>query len=317
MLGVDGGNSKTELVAATTEGAPLAYVRGPGSNAHTVGAEGALAVLDALVERARLPEPAAHGVLFLCGADVPADIEALEQAAARREWVQRATVDNDAFALLRAGTDAPDAVAVVCGTGINCVGRAGGVRIARYPSLGWETGDWGGAHVLGREALFHAARAADGRGESTMLARLIPERFRLPTIAAVGEAVHYDRGVHASHIAPVVLAAAADGDTVATRLVERLADEVMLLVRRAFADLSVTSADVVLGGGMLSPGRGVLHDAVVARLPEGARPVVLRDPPVLGAALAALDAAAAAAGAHDRLRGAFRSGIAAEDVRAG
>jgi hypothetical protein len=38
---------------------------------------------------------------------------------------------------------------------------------------------------------------------------------------------------------------------------------------------------------------------------------------VLGAALAALDAAAAAAGAHDRLRGAFRSGIAAEDVRAG
>jgi hypothetical protein len=47
------------------------------------------------------------------------------------------------------------------------------------------------------------------------------------------------------------------------------------------------------------------------------RPVVAVDPPVLGAALAALDEAGARRGAHERLREAFRSGLAAEDVRDG
>jgi N-acetylglucosamine kinase-like BadF-type ATPase len=309
ILGVDGGNSKSELVAATTDGELVAYVRGPGSNSHSMGAEGALAVVDALVERARLEEPADHGALFLCGADIPSDIAALERAVARRSWVRSAIVDNDTFALLRAGTDAEDAVAVVCGTGINCVGRASGGRVARYPSLGWETGDWGGAHMVGREALFLAARAADGRGEPTALTHLIPSQFGLPTIEAVAESAHYRRGptVRVSELAPVVLAAAEDGDAIARGLVERLADEIALLVRRAFADLDVTAADVVLGGGMLTRGEGLLHDEIVRRLPRGARSVVLRDPPVVGAALAALDLAAAAPAAADRLRSALQN----------
>jgi len=319
ILGVDGGNSKTALVAGTTDGELLAYVRGPGSNSHTVGAEGVFAVLDALVARARLPEPAEHGALFLCGADIPSDIAALEAAVARRDWVRIAVVDNDTFALLRAGTDAEDAVAVVCGTGINCVGRASGGRVARYPSLGWETGDWGGAYMLGQEALFLAARAADGRGEATARAELIPSHFGLPTIEAVGEAAHYRRGptVRVSELAPVVLAAAEDGDAIARSLVDRLAQEIALLVRRALDDLGVAAADVVLGGGMLTRGEGLLHDEVVARLPEGARPVVLRDPPVLGAALAALDAAATTSDAGNRLRAAFREHTDLANVRAG
>jgi hypothetical protein len=60
--------------------------------------------------------------------------------------------------------------------------------------------------------------------------------------------------------------------------------------------------DVVLGGGMLRSGSGLFHDAVVGHLPHGARPVVLRDAPVLGAALAALDAAGASDEAKARLR---------------
>jgi hypothetical protein len=53
---------------------------------------------------------------------------------------------------------------------------------------------------------------------------------------------------------------------------------------------------------MLQAGAGSLHDAVLSRLPPGARPIVLRDPPVLGAALAALDAAGAMDAAKERLR---------------
>jgi len=306
ILGVDGGNSKTELVAATIEGELIAFVRGRGSNSHGVGAEGAAQVIDDLVREAGVGSTATHGAFYLCGADVPEDIAELEAAVARRAWVREAIVDNDTFALLRAGTAAESAVAVVCGSGINCVGRGPGGRVARYPSLGWETGDWGGSEMLANEALFLAARDEDGRGTPTALVELVRAHFGL-SVTEVGEAVHYRRmpAARLGELAPGVVALAAE-DAVARSLVERLANEIALLVERAFRDLAVDAADVVLGGGMLQAGEGFLHDAVLVRLPAGARPVVLRDPPVLGAALAALDAAGASDTAKERLRDELR-----------
>ena len=63
IVAADGGNTKTDLVVASLEGEPLAYVRGPGSNSHGPReAEGTVDVLASLVERAGLagplPEPA-------------------------------------------------------------------------------------------------------------------------------------------------------------------------------------------------------------------------------------------------------------------
>jgi N-acetylglucosamine kinase-like BadF-type ATPase len=308
VLGVDGGNSKTELVVATVDGELLARVRGPGSNSHGPGGpEGTADVIAALVAEAGLERPAAAGAFFLCGADVVADVGALQQAVERRGFAARALVENDTFALLRAGTDREDAVAVVCGSGINCVGRAAGGRVARYPALGWETGDWGGADMLGRDALFLAARAEDGRGEPSELAETVKAHFGVATVEEAGVAVHYRRVplARVGELAPLVLDAAARGDAVAAGLVERLGAEIGALVRRAFADLGVAEADVVLGGGMLTGGSGPLHERVLAHLPAGATPRVLTAPPVLGAALAALDAAGASAAAKEALRGAL------------
>ena len=315
VIGVDGGNTKTELVLASPDGDVLAYRRGPGSNSHGPGgAEASAVVIAGLADG--IATPVEHGAFFLCGADVPADIEELVAALAARDLARRTTVDNDTFALLRAGSDAADAVAVVCGGGINCVGRNARGETARYPSLGWETGDWGGSEELGRDVLFHAARGEDGRGEPTALVDVVRSHFGLEAVAAVGEAVHYGRipFQRLGELAPVVIATAEAGDAVARRLVERLADEIALLVARALADLGVDSADVVLGGGMLRPARGPLHDAVLARLPGGTRPVVVVDPPVVGAALAALDAVGAAPAAGERVRAAFRAGVEPEVV---
>ena len=101
-------------------------------------------------------------------------------------------MDNDSFALLRAGTDAPDAVAVVCGAGINCVGRGRAtVGTPASPRSGRISGDWGGGLELGDEALWWAARADDGRGPSTVLTSLVPDFFGLPDVPAVYEAIHF------------------------------------------------------------------------------------------------------------------------------
>ena len=310
VLGVDGGNSKTELLAASLDGNLVAHARGPGNNVHFTGVEATVEFLGRLVAEAGLDASAAYGVFYLCGVDVPADREALTAALERTSWLERAPVDNDVFGLLRAGTDEGDAVAVVCGAGINCAGRSADGRVARYPSLGWESGDWGGSVMLGREVLFLAARAEDGRGEPTVLSDLVREHFGLP-VAEVGEAVRYRRipVARLGELAPGVVRAAEAGDAVARQLVERLANEVVLMAMRALADLGLTesAAPVLLGGGMLRSGTGLLYDGVVARLARAAphaRPTPVTEPPVLGAALDALEAAGAPSGAANRLRAA-------------
>src|SRR5581483_11310491 len=233
--------------------------------------------------------PADRAAFFLCGADVPADIAELTTHIERRRWTRDPVVDNDTFALLRAGTDRTDAVAVVCGAGINCVGRNAAGDVARYPALGWETGDWGGAEAVGREALHHANRAADGRGEPTALVELVERHFGMPALQ-LGIEIHYRRlrDTRLGELAAGVVAAADEGDVVALR------------VERAFRDLGLDSGDVVLGGGMLRA-QGAFHARVVGRLAAGARPVVPELPPVAGAVLAALDSSAA-----NRFRTAFR-----------
>ena len=304
VLGVDGGNTKTDLAVATLDGEVIASLRGPGSNSHGLGVGGAVDVIASLVDGVAFDRPAEHGAFFLCGADVDQDIAELSAEIDARAWTREATVDNDTFALLRAGSDRADAVAVICGAGINCVGRRADGRVARYPSLGWETGDWGGAEAVGREALFLAARAEDGRGEATALVDVVRSHFGLATAYAVGEAVHYrrERDVRLGELAAAVVAAAGDGDAVARALVDRLANEIVLMVRRAFADLDVREADVVLGGGMLERGEGFLHERVVSALPGGAIPIAPDAPPVAGAVLAALDAVGATDDAKRRVR---------------
>jgi len=71
VVGVDGGNSKTDVVVATTDGEPVSFVRGGGSNSHGPGGSAAcIAVIASLVD---LDEQADRAVLFLCGADLPQD----------------------------------------------------------------------------------------------------------------------------------------------------------------------------------------------------------------------------------------------------
>jgi len=315
IFGVDGGNSKTELLAATLGGEPVAHVRGPGNNVHAAGIEATVAFLGALIEQMGLTEQVAQATFYLCGVDIESDRIELTEALGETGWARAVTVDNDIFALLRAGTDDGDAVAVVCGAGINCAGRSSDGKMARYPSLGWESGDWGGSVMLGRDVLFLAARGEDGRGEPTALANVLRAHFDLP-VQELGEAVRYGRIApgRLGEVAGAVVDAAAAGDAVARRLVDRLADEVVLMATRALADLALADrpATVLLGGGMLRSGRGLLYEQTLARLADlapHAVPVPVTAGPVLGAALDALDAAGAPPGAAARLRAAFETGV--------
>jgi N-acetylglucosamine kinase-like BadF-type ATPase len=316
VLAVDGGNYKTDLALVRADGGVLALVRGPQSSPHHLGVDGCLGVLEDLLAQAlddaQLGNgrgPAADvGQLLIAGVDFPTEVEELEAAAAERRLAERLSVANDTFAVLRAGTERGWGVAVVCGAGINCVGVGPDGRHARFPALGPITGDWGGGYDVGLAGLSAAARSEDGRGPKTILERVVPAHFGLDTPAAVGEAIHRDEidRFRIVELAPVVLAAAGD-DAVARSILDRLAEEVVALVRVALErlDLPAAPVEVLLGGGLTRAGDGRLVGAVRRRLDEvapAATVQVTSSAPIVGAALLGLDALEARTDAQARLR---------------
>ncbi len=323
VLAIDGGNSKTDVVLVDRDGSLLARVRGPSSSPHQLGEERAFALLDDLVAQAvaAAGSPAGPGAgavvaevagVYLAGADYPREVTGLQVFLDARAWAPQAYVENDTFALLRTGTDSPDAVAVVCGAGINCVGVGADGAQVRFPALGRISGDWGGGFELGEEALWWAAREEDGRGPATSLTRAVAEHFGRSDASAVTEALHFGELTAGDLVglAPAVLAAAAAGDAVARGIVDRLAEEVALLATTALRRLGLLDrpATVVLGGGVIAGSGAGLVDAIGALVhasaPRAALTVVTA-PPVLGAALAGLDRLGAPASAGVRLRAAF------------
>jgi N-acetylglucosamine kinase-like BadF-type ATPase len=318
-LAIDGGNSKTDVVLGDSTGQVLGFVRGGTSSPHQVGLPGTVSVLDGLIRAAHADAGLPFGTpidlltVYLAGADLPIEVQRLHDLVSAPGWARRSIVDNDCFALLRAGTSMPDAVTVVCGAGTNCVGVAADGRTARFLALGPISGDWGGGHDLAEYALRYAARGEDGRGTPTALQAAVAGHFGLPTVEAVSTALHFGEipMERIPELAPVLFEVAAAGDEVATSLIERQAEEVLAQHRVAAGRLGLLDQPhaLVLGGGVLRarhPQLEKLIDAGAHAIAPRVEISVLDAPPVAGAALLALDALGATA-AEPSLRAAIRS----------
>jgi N-acetylglucosamine kinase-like BadF-type ATPase len=319
VLAIDGGNSKTDVCLISREGGLLGYARGPGSNHQIVGLDAAFDVLADLVAEAGTEAGidagsmlAHHAAVYLAGADFPREVEMLLAQVSLAGWAAEVSLDNDTFALLRAGTSAVNRIAVVCGAGINCVGVSAAGDVLRFPSVGPISGDWGGGTALGTEALFLAIRAEDGRGQPTALRESVMQHFGTASVVDVTAALHFGEmprsRIH--ELVPVLLRVAAAGDAPARAVVERLAEEVFLLARANLDRLNLRdqSTDVVLGGGVLAARHRLLMEGVSRRLAAYApyaNLLVVDDPPVVGAALLGLDALGASPDAEIRARDAI------------
>ncbi|MFJ8094127.1 N-acetylglucosamine kinase [Streptomyces griseofuscus] len=312
VLAIDAGNSKTDVAVVSAAGEVLATARGGGFRPPAVGVAAAFDALAEPVRRALADaglDRATHVSACLANADLPVEEEQLATALHARGWGGAVEVRNDTFAILRAGVAEPRGVAVVCGAGINCVGMRPDGRTARFPAIGRISGDWGGGWGLAEEALWFAARAEDGRGEATALARTLPAQFGLSSMYALIEALHLEHLApeRRGELAPVLFATAAGGDPVARAIVDRLADEVTVLATVALTRLELLDEQVpvLLGGSVLTAGHDRLDDGIRARLaaraPKAAVHVV-NARPVLGAVLLGLDRLGAAAGAQERAR---------------
>ncbi|WP_105318176.1 BadF/BadG/BcrA/BcrD ATPase family protein [Thermus tenuipuniceus] len=169
FVGVDGGGTKTKVVALDGEGHLVHERVYPTSYLPAVGEAGFRRLFQTI--RDELPEPVEGAVLGLGGYGEVSPWDEAYLRLAGEAFGERVHLLNDVELAWWAAFDGEDGVVVIAGTGSMAYGRGpkGSGRAGGYGPL---FGDEGSAYWIGLEALRLASKAQDGRTPPSALTAL-------------------------------------------------------------------------------------------------------------------------------------------------
>jgi N-acetylglucosamine kinase-like BadF-type ATPase len=264
VLGIDGGGTKTVAWICKANGSstdPIGCGTAGPSNPGVVGMSQAITSLAQAVDAAFIDAGLAPGLLAaaclaISGTERHADRNAMVRWAADRSLASIVRLVGDAEAVLAGGSRRGWGVALIAGTGSFAFGRDLAGLTVRVGGWGYLFGDEGSGHALGAAGLRAATQQADGRGPPTILLPRLLSRFELTeprelvTILYDG---HPARRTALAELAPLVTAAAAEGDDVAKQIASDAAADLARLVTATCIQLKLSSSSYPLAitGGVL------------------------------------------------------------------
>jgi N-acetylglucosamine kinase-like BadF-type ATPase len=269
VLGIDGGGSKTRAVIGDASGVVLGVGVAGSSNYQSVGFAAAstalLLAVDAAFAAAGIARaaPIVAACCGLAGIDRPEDRVLWERWAEEQRLAERVTWVNDAELVLAGGTPDGWGLALICGTGSICYGRALDRRTARAGGWGYLLGDEGSGYDLGLQALHWATQTADGRADAHMLLRSILETWQLSEPEQLIGHVYRPETTRAeiARLSQTVLRLADAGDLHARQLLNNAAAELGRMVAAVARRLDFDNPPLALGGGLIGASAR-LQDAV-------------------------------------------------------
>lgn len=246
FVGVDGGGTKTALVALTAEGEEFASaVCGP-LNYNFIGTEQALKNLEAGVAALNLPA----GSIAAVGIGDPS-IDDIAESPAAKHFLERATallgvpvyVRSDAYMTLFALTGGKKAGGLlISGTGAMAIGETAQGKTVVVGGWGRLTGDEGSGYYIGREGICAALRAADGVAPKTALTKAAREYFGVSTVRALIPIFYGDEEPDVAGFSRCVAACAEAGDEIARGI---LLDAAAHLSRYAIALMTACGSELI------------------------------------------------------------------------
>lgn len=297
-LGIDGGGTKTYALLTDELGNVLGKGKSGNGNHQTGALEAANSIREAtfgaLAEAGLRLEDIQYAYLGLAGADREADYAILHPMI-REIGFTKYTINCDTMIGLRAGTNQPYGVALICGTGTNAAGRNPQGQHYQCGGFDYMYGDFGGGGALNIEVFRSVIRAWDGREQPTLLTGLLLKMLGYENV----EVMYHDFLDHYKqvpvHAARLLFEAAAEGDAVALEILNRQGVELGKSAAAVVHKLGMEqdTFDVVLAGSLLTRGdqgwiREPIEKAVFSAAPL-ASVVTLATEPVVGAVWSAMD----------------------------
>lgn len=289
-IGVDGGGTKTELIAIDEKGTVLHRHVAPGCNPSVVGSARAPEILFDALRALADQVPGSCERLLLCMAG---STPFWRETAASLEGFGKVEAYPDSVPVLELATGGQPGLVLHGGTGSFVAARGPDGNIHYAGGLGWRLGDPGSGYDLGRRALASALLELQGWMPVSALCALVQQHFALKEAAAITRSLYLDTEANTkiAALAPRVLELAAGGDKTLQELVVQsisdLLDLGLHVATKLFPSTPLAEVRAGLSGPILT------HPAVVQLLTarslleltpieqpaiEGVRQLLLREP---------------------------------------
>ena len=238
ILAVDGGATKTAMTVRTLDGKTLFSATSTGSNYQAIGRNRVQQVFEKLLLQASevlTERTIAVAVFAIAGIDTEEDariVREITEASIKNSSfiVEKLIVENDVEAtLLGIANDHPTTL-LISGTGAICY-SFNGEKTVRAGGWGHRVGDEGSGYWIGRQVAKAIFRAADGRGEPTVLTNLVLNGNQIKNIDALMNWLYNADYTNArlASFGSYIQQAVERGDQVAITIAKKAANELALL----------------------------------------------------------------------------------------
>lgn len=260
FLAVDGGGTKTEVLCADEQGVVVGrgYSGATSLGATTVGAasfnlrEAVRQATETLVGEISIK----HLVIGLAGMDTQKEEDLAKQLFSNvlsHFSIERFTLINDSWIALENGSEQPDAVVLIAGTGSICVGKNAKGEKAKVGGMDFFLTDQGSGYEIGRKVMRAAVKSYDGRIKPSILQELVCKHFSIASIADLKEMVYNPllNKIEVAQLAPLCSHACEMGDEAAMAIIQHETDELFNMAETVIRKLQFTGPfDLVLSGSV-------------------------------------------------------------------
>lgn len=315
-IGIDGGGTKTLCLVADAEGHILGKGDGGACNICTYPEEARRSVQQALQSALQGLQGTPHFAVIGCAGSFacswPGGPEAVFEGIFPPQSYK--VVSDQEIALIGATLGKPGCI-VIAGTGSAAYGGNDRGERVRVGGWGYLLSDEGGAFWIALQALRAVLRAEDGRGPQTRLSQRLLEALGLSSPPEIEGYIYAVQPPvpRIAPLAPLVLATAEEGDSVAQTIAHQAGQELALLALSALRQLSLEHQPVPVCpiGGVFGQGSGLIYQCFREHLLKEA-PQVKVVPPELPPAGGALLMAYQSAGVKVNLQkiGNIKTGLA-------
>lgn len=255
IVGMDGGGTKTAVIAADTAGGILETFEAGALNYNGQDTAKADETLRGIFERLKAfgtPEDCAAICIGTAGISNPFVKKHMEEQVRAAGFSGKLYITGDHEIALYGALGECSGMILIAGTGSICYGRNPAGESWRTGGFGHLIDDEGGGYAIGRDILSAVVKAHDGRTHSTCLTQSVCESLHICSIEELVAFV-YKPSLQKKDIAALSALlpdACAKGDSSALKIAQNASAELMRLIYPVAERLKLTEGKIAFSGSV-------------------------------------------------------------------